>query len=187
MELIITILKKVPEGWPRVLTVVAIVLIVLASPLRQLLLGRKLEERRLDRAQKLLTVRKLQLDVEKLKSGQPQTESSGSELDARVEALLREDAEDQAPKPRPPYRQRFVNAVVGGLAFFVLGAIMVVFGNLRDFESTSAMLRFLLLNLLVVTAMAALVATVPTESARRSMLYGFGLPLLMGSVIALLQ
>jgi hypothetical protein len=187
VELIVTILKKVPEGWPRLLTVIAILLLIAAPQVRELLFGRKLEERKLDRAQKLLAVRKLQLDVEKLKNGEPQTSEGGSQLDAQVEALLRQDAEDHAPKSRPLFRARFVNAILGGLGFFALCTIFVVLGGLRDFESTGAMLWFLLSELLGVTAVAALVAIVPTESARTSMLYGFGLPLLIGSVIALLR
>ncbi len=187
MELIVTILHKVPEGWPRVATVVVIVLLVAAPGLRQLVFGRKIEAHHLDRAQKLLTVRKLQLEVDKLKSGQPEAAERGSDLDTRVDELLREDADLAEPKPPPGLRERVVNALIGGLGFSVVCAFLIVFGDLKEFASPGAMFLFLLVNLVVVAAVAGLAGTLPTDSARRSMLFGFGFPLILGGLIALLR
>ena len=187
MELIVTILDKVPEGWPRAAIFAVIVLLVAAPGPRQLVFGRKIEERHLDRAQKLLAVRKLQLEVDKLKSGQPELAARDSELDVRVDELLRQDAEVAAPAPPPGLRDRVVNALLGGLVFSVVCAFLIVVGHLKEFASTGAIFVFLLVNLLVVAAVSGLAGPIPPDSARHSMLLGFGFPLVLGGLIALLR
>ena len=92
MEIVVEILTRVPEGWPRLLVVGLIVLVLAVIGAPQLLFGQKREERYLARAQNLLNVRKLQLDVDRLKADDADAAARGAGLDATVDTLIRQDA-----------------------------------------------------------------------------------------------
>jgi hypothetical protein len=173
MEAIAKIMEQVPPFWPRV-AAVAVVFLVMALPqARNIFKGAG--GKRLDRAKKLLEVRKLQIDVDKLRAANP--ELPDSVLDRQIDRLLADSADDD--EEPVPWQERLKLAAAGGLALALLGVLVAVFG--RGWEGIELVTR-VLKELIVIVPCAFIASAIPVRRRWLSMFYGFMMPTLIVAI-----
>jgi hypothetical protein len=183
VELFIRIFKQIPPLWPRLALVAAIALLLLAPRTRTLLMGGGRGKRRLDRAKRLLEVRKLQIDVATLRAKNPDVPESP--LDATIERILghpdvHDDEEDGPPLTWPA---RLTWAAAGGLVFLVVGALGLAIAGDR---TGGEILRIAARELVLLVPGVLLASALPAQARWNAVLYGALVPLLVTalSVIA---
>jgi hypothetical protein len=176
VELFIRIFKQIPPLWPRLAVVAVIALIMLAPKTRALVMRGGRGKARLDRAKRLLEVRKLQIDVATLRAKNPDV--AESPLDATIARILghpdvHDDEEDGPPLAWPV---RLAWAAAGGLAFLAAGALgLLIAGDRAGGETLHVAARELLL--LVPGVMLA--SALPAQARWNAVLYGALVPLLV--------
>lgn len=185
MEIVIKIMSHIPEGWPRLVVVIIAVVIFIWSDAHQKFAKSKFEQKIVGRVMPLLQVRKLQLEVEKLKAAIPDATSSGAALDVRVESLLKKDEKEVVESNPPELKERIVSTLKGGLLFFAAGALITLLGQVQEFGGAGQLMRTLFGDLLAIVAFATLAAAIPSPSRSASMRRGFFVPFLAACVFSL--
>ena len=135
-------------------------------------------DRRLDRAKKLLEVRRLQIEVEALRARHP--DAAASVLDPHIEALLSAAEHEDAGAPSLTWRERAPLAI-GGAAFVLLfGLVALAASGGR----TGAELTRLALSEAALLAPCGLLASLlPSRSRWGSALYGVAVPMLVAAIV----
>ncbi len=105
LEVITHIFKQLPPIWPRVIVLALLVLALALPQTRRVLFRRSMGTRRLERAKKLLELRKLEIEVAALRS--QHSDLKDSVLDQRISRILVESlSEDEEKAPRLPWIDR---------------------------------------------------------------------------------
>ena len=175
METIAQIIKQLPPIWPR-LAAIGVLVLLLALPQAKKL--RKLAgSKDLDRAKKLLEVRKLQFDVDKLRAAN--ADLPASILDRRIERVLADTAEDEADAPPLLWPERLRFAGLGGLALALLGLLAAF---VSDRWEGRELFTGLLKELLVIIPCAFVASAIPARNRWLAVFYGFLIPILVVAV-----
>lgn len=174
METIAQIIKQLPPFAPRLAAVVVLILLMSLPQAKNLFKGAGTKS--LDRAKKLLEVRKLQFDVDKLRAANPELPSSV--LDRRIDRILADTADEEEPPPLP-WLDRLKLAGLGGIGLAALGVLVAVFGDRWEgVELMTAVLK----ELLVIAPCALVASAIPARSRWLPVFYGFLLPTLVVAI-----
>ena len=174
METIAQMIKQLPPFGPRLAAVIVLILLLLLPQAKSLFKGGG--TKRLDRAKKLLEVRKLQIDVDKLRAAN--SERPDSVLDRRIDRILVETA-DEDEEPPLPWSERLKLACAGGLGLALLGVLVALIG---DRWQGVALLSALLKELVVIVPCAFVASAIPARSRWLPVFYGFLMPTLVVAV-----
>ncbi len=171
MEAIVQIIKQLPPFAPRLAAVVVLILLMSLPQAKRLLQGAGTKS--LDRAKKLLEVRKLQFDVDKLRAANP--ELPDSVLDRRIDRILAETA-DKDEHPPLPWLERLKLAGAGGIGLSLLGVLVAVSGDRWEgVELVTGVLK----ELVVIFPCALVASVIPARSRWIPVFYGFLMPALV--------
>lgn len=178
MEIFIEVFKQLPAGWPRILLVVVLGLLLALPRARRLLLRGGTGSHRLARAKQLLELRKLQIDVAVLRAQHPDLDASV--LDPQIGKLLSVPDDGNEPDLRPlPWRQRIRFAALGAGSFLAIGLLAL---GVSDRRSGAEIVQLGLRDL-ALTAVCALVASaIPARARGISVLYGCLVPALVAAL-----
>lgn len=157
MEILIQIFKQIPPFWPRLAVLIVLILLVALPQTRRLLRGRS---KRLDRAKGLLELRKLELEVAKLRASSP--EVGDSWLDEQIHAILREPVEEGEEEARLRWADRLKLAASGALGFVVFGVLAT---GLSGSQTGAALVAATLKQLVVIVPCALIASAIPSGIA----------------------
>jgi len=173
VEIALKIIEQLPPIWPRLLFLAVLLLLLFVPQVRQFLSTRATGPRRLGRVRSLLEVRKLQLDVAKLRAAHP--ELTNTLLDGEIDRILAEPVEPDT-KPALPWRERIALAGYGAIGFVILSTLAVALSGRREgVDLLTGVLREGALTL----PCAALASAIPTHSRWGPVFYAFLIPFLV--------
>jgi hypothetical protein len=170
MEMILQIFKQLPPFWPRLAALVVLVLLVALPQTRSLL---KRRGARLDRAKRLLELRKLEIEVAKLRASVP--EAGESVLDAQIQAIL---GKELAEEDEPPlaWLARLRLSAYGALGFLTFGLLA---SGLSGRQAGMDLAGGALKELLILVPCVLIASAMPARSRWGPVFYGFLIPILV--------
>jgi hypothetical protein len=169
MEIVIQIFKQLPPFWPRLVLLVFLILLVALPQSRRLLRGRGAS---LDRAKRLLEVRKLEIEVAKLRAGNPDT--GDSVLDDQIRKILSKEAKED--ERGLAWLERLKLAGYGALSFLILGLLAIgLTGRHAGVELISVAFK----ELLIIVPCAVIASAIPATNRWGPIFYGFLVPILV--------
>lgn len=181
MEILVHIFKQLPAFWPRAVLLGVLLLLVLLPQTRSLLTRGGLGSRRLDRAKRLLELRKIELEVAALRA--QHAAAGGSQLDAQIERLLRRDVEqagdDAGDEPTLPWVDRARLAAIGAGSFLLLTTLALGITGRRTGSELAVVAGKELLALL---PCALLASAIPTRARWGPVFYGFLVPVVVAAL-----
>jgi len=178
MEIFVQVFKQLPAGWPRLLLVVALALLLAFPRARRLLWRSGTGSHRLARAKQLLELRKLQIDVALLRA--QHADLDGSVLDREIQRLLSQ-ADDAGEHERVPlpWRARIRLAGLGAGSFLAIGLLAI---SLAERRSGAEIVQLGLRDLALALACALIASTIPASARWTSVLYGCLLPAIVAAL-----
>lgn len=178
MEIFVQVFKQLPAGWPRLLLVVALGLLLAVPRARRLLWRGGTGSHRLARAKQLLELRKLQIDVALLRAQHADLDESV--LDPQIEKLLSraDDAEEHDRRPLP-WRERIRLAGLGTGSFLAIGLLAI---SLAERRSGAELVQLGLRDLALALVCALVASAIPASARWTSVLYGCLVPALVAAL-----
>jgi len=169
VDFAIDLIQKIPAGWPRLVTLDAIIAAYFFFPdIVKKLRGGQKEKETLERLTQFLQVKKLLFELEVF---QKEKNLSGFEFpgEARLLAELKE-AEIAATKSsgKIPYVRRLKSSLAGGGVFLLLAVLIFVFAQREEAASVQETAKFLLRDLVFSAACSLLASLIPLGTQRAS-------------------
>jgi len=184
MDFAIGLIQKIPAGWPRFATLVAIILAYCFFPdLIKKLRGGQKEKVTLERLMQFLQMKKLLLELEVF---QKEKNLSGFDFpgEARLLAELKETAiAEKKLNDKVPYLSRLKWSLLGGGTFLLLVTLLFIFAPREEPASLQGTAEFLLGNLLFSAACGLLASFIPLGGLRASFLYGLTMPISLALLV----
>ena len=160
------------------MVVIVLVLLLLLPETRRLLTRGGTGDRRLDRAKRLLEVRKLQIELDALRAQNPGI--GDSILDGPIDAILGQPVDDEEAAARPlPWLDRAKLASTGSFAVMMIGLMGVwLTGRRTGLELGQLAVK----ELLVIVPCALLASAIPARVRWGSVFYGIVIPVLIAAL-----
>jgi hypothetical protein len=178
VETLIQIIKQVPPVWPRVLLIAALLLLVALPHGTRMFALLGSGPRRLDRAKKLLEVRKLEIEVAALKAKDPHIGTSP--LDGQISRILELPPDDDATESPLPWIERLKLAGIGAAVFTLFGAVAMAYSGRRE---GIELVTLVFWELVAVVPCALLASAIPAHARWGPVFYGLLVPVLFGAVL----
>jgi len=180
MEIAFQILKQLPSGLARTAVVAALAVLFFLPEMRRRLKWQLWEDDRLERAKKLLELRQLEIQVEELTAGHP--ESKNDYLDGQIKTLMAGSPTEKPVIPKPvSWRKRLQYALAGSLALMTLGTIALYYSGKFDGQSP---LHAIAAELGYTVICGTLVSTIPARHNWECVFRGFVIPVFLGALVA---
>ncbi len=176
MEIVVQIVKQLPPFWPRAMVLIAIAILFFLPEGRNLLFRSGASKRRIDLIEQLMKLRKLELELDDLRSKHP--DAPPNVLDRKLEELMKEPKVTEAAPL--PWRER--------LTFVVSGAVgLVLFGTLAlwrmDRFADPELLEIAFADVSLAVACGFLGSALPSNSRWECVFRGIVIPVFLGALI----
>lgn len=175
MEVFVQIIKQLPPFWPRLIVLIALIVLLALPQTRRILTRGGTGSRRLERAKGLLEVRKLQIEVAALRAAHP--ELGASNLDHQIEGILVAPVEEEDDVGPPlTWMERLRLASAGALGFMLFGVLAAgISGRREGVELFTVALK----ELLVIVPCAVVASAIPSRKRWGPVFYGILMPILV--------
>ncbi len=184
MEIVVQVLKHLPSGWPRIIAVVGLGLLFFFPEMRRLLTSRQRDKERLEKVNRLLELRKLELTVEDLKAKHP--EAKNERIDSQIEEIFSEPPPVSEPTPNDQKKEpigwieRLKFSLAGSFALMVIGAIALWHSG--RFLGGDDTVKVILVELGLTVLCGFLASTLPCRFRWECVFRGFLIPALLGAL-----
>jgi hypothetical protein len=177
MQIFVDLIKQLPPIWPRVAALIGLALLFVLPEARRFLLNIGLGDRRSEQLNKLLQLRKLELEVAALKAANP--EAGDSPVDAQIEKTRRLLIDEEDERDYLSWSERAQLALAGAFGGMLISSMALwIMGRFSVVEPSHVLLK----EFVVALAGGLLASAIPSRTRWYCVFHGILVPALVAAL-----